>query len=73
MHDNQFSTDAQLAAWPAADFLGRLEYVPCPRRGAHLRLVDCWMCWCDEHRAVSDHAAGAASVIDGYDRPRSAA
>ncbi len=68
-------TDTQLAAWPAADFVGRIQYVPCPRRGSHLRLVDCWMCWCDEHRAMPE-GLGAdmlPTVAAGYDAPQSAA
>ncbi len=66
--------EAQLAAWSAAGFVGRLQYVPCPRRGTHLRLVDCWMCWCDEHRAMSETlAASERTVIAGDDRPQSAA
>ena len=68
------AVEAQLAAWPAADLVGRLQYVPCPRRGTHLRLVDCWMCWCDEHRARSETlAASERTVIAGDDRPQSAA
>jgi hypothetical protein len=23
------------------------KYIPCPQRGLHDKLVDCWMCWCD--------------------------
>lgn len=68
------AVEAQLAAWPAADLVGRLQYVPCPRRGTHLRLVDCWTCWCDEHRARSETlAASERTVIAGDDRPQSAA
>lgn len=25
----------------------RVKYVPCPRRGTHHRLSECWACWCD--------------------------
>ncbi len=46
------TVEAQLAVWPATDFVGRLRYVPCPRRGTHLRLVDCWMCWCDNKASL---------------------
>ncbi len=68
-------TDTQLAAWPAADFVGRIQYVPCPRRGSHLRLVDCWMCWCDEHRAMPEGLGAGVlpTVAAGYDAPQSAA
>jgi hypothetical protein len=27
--------------------------IPCPRRGIHTRLADCWMCWCDVMRGVA--------------------
>jgi hypothetical protein len=32
---------------------------PCPRRGAHLRLEDCWACWADVHRG----ACGRVDVL----------
>jgi hypothetical protein len=28
------------------------EYVPCPDRGTHLRLTDCWRCWADVMRGA---------------------
>jgi hypothetical protein len=30
-----------------------LPYQPCPRRGQHLRLADCWMCWADVQRGAA--------------------
>ena len=37
---------------------GPVSYVPCPGRGTHARLTDCWMCWCDVHRgAIAAHDA----------------
>lgn len=27
-------------------------YVPCSRRGQHLRLAECWACWSDVHRGA---------------------
>jgi len=68
-------TDTPLAAWPAADFVGCILYVSCPRRGSHLRLVDCWMCWCDEHRAMPEGLGAGVlpTVAAGYDAPQSAA
>ncbi len=41
-HDAQ-----QTALWPVDDFITTKRYVTCPRRGTHLRLNECWMCWCD--------------------------
>lgn len=29
-----------------------MPYVPCPNRGKHLRLTDCWACWSDVHRGA---------------------
>lgn len=26
---------------------GPIQYVPCPQKGQHERLTDCWMCWSD--------------------------
>lgn len=28
------------------------RYLPCGQRGTHLRLVDCWACWCDVRRGA---------------------
>lgn len=28
------------------------SWVPCPRRGQHEALTDCWMCWSDVHRGA---------------------
>ena len=69
------TTDTRLSAWPAADFVGRIQYVPCPRRGSHLRLVDCWMCWCDEHGAMPEGLGAGVlpTVAAGYDASQSAA
>lgn len=30
-----------------------IGYVPCPRRGAHLTLTECWMCWSDVMRGAA--------------------
>lgn len=30
-----------------------LPLMPCPRRGRHQRLTDCWMCWCDVMRGAA--------------------
>jgi|tagenome__1003787_1003787.scaffolds.fasta_scaffold20473725_1 hypothetical protein len=29
-----------------------LRFQPCPRRGRHARLTDCWLCWGDVMRGV---------------------
>ena len=31
---------------------GPVLYVPCPSRGLHAHLTDCWMCWSDVHRGA---------------------
>jgi hypothetical protein len=31
---------------------GPLPLIPCPNRGTHARLTDCWMCWCDVMRGA---------------------
>ena len=36
----------------AARHDGPVPYVPCPARGTHAKLTDCWMCWSDVHRAA---------------------
>ncbi|GAA5153915.1 hypothetical protein GCM10023340_36610 [Nocardioides marinquilinus] len=33
------------------------RFAPCPRRGAHVRLEDCWSCWSDVRR-------GACAAVD---------
>ena len=37
---------------PVAEIAAPTPYLPCPRRGTHLRLTDCWACWCDVHRGA---------------------
>ena len=37
----------QLAGWPVEDFIAHKRYVPCPRRGTHLKIPECWVCWYD--------------------------
>ena len=49
----------QLALWPIDDLLGAKTYVPCPRRGLHACVADCWMCWCD----VAYGCATASQVL----------
>lgn len=43
------SAPQDLAAEPDAPIK---PYLPCPQRGTHLRLTDCWACWCDVHRGA---------------------
>lgn len=31
---------------------GPRPFIPCPRRGTHERLTDCWMCWSDVMRGA---------------------
>lgn len=37
---------------PIAAIASPMPYTPCPNRGTHLRLTDCWACWCDVHRGA---------------------
>lgn len=37
---------------PVAEIAAPEPYIPCPRRGTHLRLTECWACWCDVHRGA---------------------
>ena len=32
---------------------GPTPYIPCPRRGTHEFLTDCWMCWSDVMRGAA--------------------
>ena len=32
---------------------GPLPLIPCPSRGTHTRLTDCWMCWSDVMRGAA--------------------
>lgn len=32
---------------------GPVPYLPCPERGQHSWLADCWMCWSDVHRGAA--------------------
>lgn len=48
-----------VVAWPRPIELGPIpcpeaydKYVPCPGRGTHLRLTECWACWSDVHRGA---------------------
>lgn len=36
----------------AARVEGPVPYVPCPERGDHAWLADCWACWSDVHRGA---------------------
>jgi hypothetical protein len=37
---------------PIAAIASPMPYLPCPNRGTHLRLTDCWACWSDVHRGA---------------------
>jgi len=39
-------------AQPIAEIAAPVPYIPCPKRGTHLRLTDCWACWCDVRRGA---------------------
>ncbi|TIC84382.1 hypothetical protein [Nocardioides sp. GY 10127] len=62
-HEETFSKSATAGAPRAAEryededaelLPPLVEYVPCPRRGTHLRLTECWMCWCDVQQGLCD-------------------
>lgn len=66
----------QLELFPADGYVEPIRYAPCPRQGTHLRLTDCWMCWCDEHRDApqpADLAQVEPADIDELLAPLSAA
>ena len=47
------ATDPRLGRVVEADrHEGAVAYVPCPQRGRHTHLADCWMCWSDVHRGA---------------------
>lgn len=48
---------------PAA---GPKPFIPCPRRGTHLRLTECWLCWSDVGRGACTEAEALAP--DAWDR-----
>ena len=37
----------QLPLWPLDDVLQDKRYVPCPNRGTHLKITECWLCYGD--------------------------
>jgi hypothetical protein len=42
--------------WPTSTPVERptlMPFTPCPERGRHQRLVECWMCWCDVMRGAA--------------------
>ena len=47
----------QAALLPVDDLLAAKKFVACPRRGAHLKITDCWLCygdWAWGHATASD-------------------
>lgn len=38
---------------PSAETPPPKPLIPCPRRGQHQRLTDCWMCWSDVMRGAA--------------------
>lgn len=47
----------QLVLWPVDDLIGQKRYVACPRRGTHLEITECWLCY-------GDWVWGMASLTD---------
>jgi len=37
---------------PIAEIAAPMPCIPCPNRGTHLTLQQCWACWCDVHRGA---------------------
>lgn len=37
----------QQELWPVDDFVQPKAYVACPRRGTHLKITECWLCYGD--------------------------
>jgi hypothetical protein len=55
----------QLAFWPVDDFLERKRFVPCPERGAHTKITDCWLChgdWVYGHASLAELLSPAADA-----------
>lgn len=50
--DNPVEPDMDIATAPGNQG-GPMPYVPCPARGTHDRLTDCWMCWSDVMRGAA--------------------
>lgn len=48
--DEPFDPDPAVGMTPHT---GPTPYVPCPHRGTHTRLTDCWMCWSDVMRGAA--------------------
>ena len=57
----------QLAGWPVEDFIAHKRYVPCPRRGTHLKITECWVCWSTGLGAMSlpSRCSGEGRDSDG--------
>lgn len=41
------NASGQLAFWPVDDLVRPKNYLPCPRRGRHRALTECWLCFGD--------------------------
>lgn len=52
-------------AAPAPEPPPLTPYVACPRRGEHLRLTDCWVCFADVHRGACLEVDAVSS--EGWD------
>lgn len=49
---------------------GPTPFIPCPRRGTHELLTDCWMCWSDVVRgAALEPEVLTPAAWRGTDRP----
>lgn len=51
-YDAAHTDPRQLRVVDALRHDGPVRYVACPRRGQHLALTECWMCWSDVHRGA---------------------
>ena len=48
---------------------GPVPYVPCPERGQHRVLTECWMCWSDVHRGAITEQQALRPSTDATPRP----
>jgi len=52
----------QLTLFDVTPDFGPVKNVPCPRRGTHSKLTECWMCWSDVNRGVISAEQALAAV-----------
>jgi hypothetical protein len=51
--EQYFSKRGHAEPQPVAEIASPVPYVRCAYRGTHLRLTECWACWCDVYRGAA--------------------